>query len=82
MVRCDNPVLMISTQPMEYVMPDSISREAQTRIDAGESPDSMCHVVTFPGYPEGSYLSTALPAGSDLSGYTAQYRTLTQWAKG
>ena len=63
-------------------MSDSIAREAQSRIDAGESPDSLCHIVTFPGYPDGAYLSTALPAGSDLSGYTAQYKTLSQWAKG
>ena len=63
-------------------MPTSIAREAQARINAGESPDSLCHLVDFPGYPDGAYLSTALPAGSDLSGYTAQYKTLAQWAKG
>lgn len=61
------------------VTPDRpLADEATARIAGGEDPDGLCHEI------EGGNggLSSCLPAGSDLSGYTSRYRTLREWAKG
>ena len=59
--------------------------EAQARIAAGDDPRGLVHVLYYPAdYPPGGNeiqgLSTALPAGADLSGYTSHYFTLAELA--
>jgi hypothetical protein len=50
------------------------ARLAALRIADGASPDDLGHVIY---YPDGSVgISTPLPAGSDLAGYTETYYTL------
>lgn len=57
------------------------SVEAAARIAAGEDPKGLVHVMYYPtdcdwSEEEIQGLSTTLPDGSDLSGYTSRYYTL------
>jgi len=57
------------------------SVESAARIAAGEDPKGLVHVMYYPNDCDWSEdeiqgLSTALPDGSDLSGYTSRYYTL------
>lgn len=59
--------------------------EARARIQAGEDPQGLVHVLYYPadyepGEDEIQGLSTALPANADLSGYTSCYYTLAELA--
>lgn len=58
---------------------------AQWRIANGHDPKGLVHIMYYPAdyyaYDEKIMgLSTPLPAGSSLSGYTEQYYTLEQLA--
>lgn len=56
---------------------------AQWRISQGQDPKGLVHIMYYPDnlYPNKIMgLSTALPAGSDLSGYIERYYTLEQLA--
>jgi hypothetical protein len=59
-----------------------LADQARELIETGEDPQALAHEIFFDGWPKGAHLSTRLPAGSDLSGYTARYKTLAQWAAG
>ena len=65
---------------------NEICLEAQRRINKGEHPSGLVHLLYYPiGYDDESPyqgISTALPAGADLSGYTSTYYTLSEVAKG
>ena len=68
---------------MNTTQVSTLAAEAASRIAEGEDPSGLVHVLYFPtDYPmeEDSIagLSTALPAGSDLSGYTSRYYTLAE----
>ena len=54
--------------------------DALRRIADGADPEGLAHVIEHPGAPDLDYLSTSLPAGSNLSGYVNQYKTLAAWA--
>lgn len=56
---------------------------ASARIAEGEDPDGMVHILFYPadaGLEGIQGLSTALPAGSSLAGYTERYYTLGELA--
>ena len=59
------------------------AQEALERIQDGQDPESLVHILYFPGdmYPdEIQGLSSSLPPGSNLSGYTGRYYTLAELA--
>lgn len=64
---------------------EQASSEAKARINAGEDPRGLVHVIFFPSdcswsEEEIQGLSTAMPAGSDTSGLTSRYYTLAELA--
>jgi hypothetical protein len=53
----------------------NLAAEAQGRIDKGEDPGRLVHILRDPD-GDATGLSTSLDPNTDLSGYTERYRTL------
>ena len=73
----------LATSLYEGIMSDleghSVQQQAIERIEAGEDPTRLCHVILLMDGTE--LLSDSLDQNFDVSDLLGDYRTLAEWAE-